>query len=267
MRHDDSDRPNNRGDDRNRHGDDGRDYQWPNAAGAGANGHGTSPYGAEEEDEATSAGEPGRAAGGRWVSRGGVLIWEEPEEAAEPTTTNEAESQWAADELELPPGAPAGARIRAVRAWLLARRQAEHEALGMLLLEQRRAQPPEEEESRFARRGPREESPLELAMAEHEAAADEYERLYDALADLETHNGPQRLLVEFYLTVTDRLAELANAPEAPPGFAPGLRVAGQAGQVSQPASRRAASEWQGRASAVTQARRRIERVTAPEIEE
>jgi hypothetical protein len=257
MRDDDSDSR----DTPNRRDDDSFAERWPSPTDAGANGHGASPYAAEEEDELPT----GSVGAGRWVSRGGVMAWEEPEAAPE-TTANEAELQWAADELELPPGAPAGARIRAVRAWLLARRQAENEALGMLLLEQRRMQPTEDE-SRFIRRGPVEESPLELAMAEHQAAVEEYERLYEALAELEAHNGPQRLLVEFYLTVSDRLAELANAPEAPPDFAPALRVALPAGQAPRPPTRRGVAEWQGRASAVTQARRRIERMTTPETEE
>jgi hypothetical protein len=237
-------------------------HGWPASADAGADGRGTNgayAYQSDEEDEAPAGGGAG---GGRWVSHGGVLAWEEPAEG-QASAENDTDSRWAADELQLPPGAPAGTRIRAVRAWLLARRQAENEALGMLLLEQRRMSPPEEE-TRFARRGLREESPLELAMVEYQAAADEYERLYETLADLETHNGPQRLLVEFYLAVGDRLAELANAPDAPIDFAPELRAAHHPpGTVSA----RAASEWQGRASAVLHARRRVERVTAPETEE
>lgn len=246
---------------------------WPDPLGAdgrggmngmnGVNGTGTSggphAYSPEEEDE--PEGVPSGV--GRWVSRGGVLIWEEPEDAATAPAA-EAESQWAEDELQLPPGVPALSRIRAVRAWLLAQRQREHEALGMLLLEQRRLAP--EEEPPGSRRAPREVSPLELAMAEHEAAASEYESLLEALDDLETHTGPQRLLVEYYLAVTDRLAALANAPEAPASFAPHLRTASQSAQpgTSEP---RAVAEWEGRAGAVVQARRRIERMTAPETEE
>lgn len=220
-------------------------------------------YSSEEEGEPESVA----AGAGHWVSRGGVLIWEEPEGAA-PEPAAEAESQWAEDELQLPPGAPAPSRIRAVRAWLLAQRQREYEALGTLLLEQRRLQP--EEEQPGIRRGTREMSPLELAMAEHEAAASEYESLLESLADLETHTGPQRLLVEYYLAVSDRLAALANAPEAPESFAPHLRVA-SSGVTSQGAasqvSARSAAEWQGRASAVAQTRRRVERMTEPETEE
>jgi hypothetical protein len=105
---------------------------------------------------------------------------------------------------------------------------------------------------------------LALALAEQQAAMSEYERLYEALADLETHIGPPRVLVEFYLSLTDRLAELANAPEAPPDFAPHLRTGERPAGT---ATARSAAEWEGRASAVVQTRRRIERVTAPETEE
>lgn len=231
---------------------------WGANGANGANG-GTYAYQSEEEDE--EEGAPTGA--GRWISRGGVLVWEESEAvAAEPAA--EAESRWAEDEIELPPGAPAVTRIRAVRAWLLAHRQREHEALGMLLLEQRQMQPAEEQPA--ARRGVRELSPLELAMAEHEAAANEFESLLEALANLETHTGPQRVLVEYYLAVADRLAELANAPEAPADFAPHLRTTPHTAQPAQ-VSPRAGAEWQGRASAIVQTRRRIERVTAPETEE
>lgn len=238
---------------------------WPTGDDAGIDGRGANGVSAYQSDEEDEAPAPAGTAG-RWISRGGVLVWEEPAEApAQPAS--EAESRWAADELQLPPGAPAGARIRAVRAWLLAHRQAANEALGMLLLEQRRMQPAEEE-SRHTRRGPREEapeeSPLELAMAEHQAAASEYEQLFETLVDLETHIGPPRVLVEFYLSVTDRLAELANTPEAPSGFAPQLRAGDHPAGT---ATSRSAAEWQGRASAVVQTRRRIERMTAPETEE
>ncbi len=255
--------------------EDQRQSGWPEPFGAngasgayGQNGNATPggayAYSAEDDDESESV----PTGAGRWVSRGGVLIWEEPEEGATAgasggRSADEAESPWAEDELQLPPGAPAGSRIRAVRAWLLARRQREHEALGMLLLEQRRMQP--EEEQPELRRGAREISPLELAMAEHEAAAGEYELLLESLADLETHTGPQRLLVEYYLAILDRLAALANAPEAHESFMPHLRVASQG--PSSGVSARSAAQWQGRASAVAQTRRRVERMTEPETEE
>jgi hypothetical protein len=253
---------------------DGRDDEempllrgWPAREDAGANGLGANgramngayaPLGSDdEEDETPSAAD----AGGRWVSRGGVLAWEEPAQGVEEGP--EAESRWATDELELPAGAPSSARIRAVRSWLLAKRQAENEALGMLLLEQRRMQPPEDAQG--ARRGIREKSPLEIAMAGHQAAADEYERLHEALGELAIHTGPEQLLVEFYLLATDRLAALANAAEAPAGFAPELRAAPPV--PHPPATPRAVTEWEGRARAVLLARRRIERMTAPETEE
>jgi hypothetical protein len=102
-------------------------------------------------------------------------------------------------------------------------------------------------------------------MVEHEAAAGEYELLLESLTDLETHTGPQRLLVEYYLAVSDRLAALANAPEAPESFMPHLRVARQS--PSSQVSARSAAQWQGRARAVAQTRRRVERMTEPETEE
>jgi hypothetical protein len=231
---------------------------------------GVSPYGAEDDED-----EPGGPVppGGRWVSRGGVLSWQEPPvvEGAPLDARAEAESRWAADEVELPPGAGMPVRIRAVRAWLLRQRQLENEALGVLLLARRQAAPAGEPPTNTAaRRGIPEESPLELEMAEHQAAAAEYERLFELLAELETHNGPPRLLVEFYLALTERLAELASAPEAAPDFAPHLRVAQRASAQRASAQRvepRAAVEWQGRVSAVTLTRRRVERVTQPEVEE
>jgi hypothetical protein len=208
---------------------------------------------------------PGTQGGGRWVSRGGVLSWEEPQESAGAAhdAHTEAESTWASDELELPPGAPMSARIRAVRAWLLRQRERSNEAIGMLLLEQRRIQPPEGVYG-ARRRSPTEESPLELAMVEHQAEATEFERLLERLADLETHNGPQRLLVEFYLELTDRLAELANAPEAPADFAPHLRTTQPS---ASPPSPRAFAEWEGSVEATQQTRRRVERMTQPELDE
>jgi hypothetical protein len=219
-----------------------------------------------DEDEVYAGVIPGTQAGGRWVSRGGVLSWEEAPgtEGAAPDPQAEAESSWADDELALPPGAPASARIRAVRAWILGQRQRATEAIGTLLLEQRRYQS-SDEEANTRQRGPAEESPLELAMVVHQAEATEYERLLERLVDLEAHNGPQRLLVEFYLELTDRLAELANAPEAPANFAPHLRTA-SASPAGKP-SPRAFAEWEGSVEATLQTRRRVERMTAPESDD
>lgn len=207
---------------------------------------------------------------GKWVSEGGVLHWEGPEESDEPPTLREeAASAWARDDVDLPPAAPSSARIRAARAWMAHQRMLEVEAMGLLLGERRRLreqssgeQPPLDSE----------EAPLDLALTEHAAAIQEYERLIEVLQDIEVHTGLSRVLVEFHLALTERLAELAAAPEAPDGFAAALLLAEVEGEeanltnVPQP-SPRSEAEWQGRAEAVMQARRRVERVSLPEPED
>jgi hypothetical protein len=105
---------------------------------------------------------------------------------------------------------------------------------------------------------------FDVAMAEHQAAIDEYERLIEALSAVEQHSGTRSVLVEFYLAVMDRLSELANAPEAPRSFAPHLRVSDQPEQVHTRPDPRAAAEWQGRVDAILLTRQRVERVTMPE---
>src|SRR5258705_7721324 len=75
---------------------------------------------------------------GHWESVGGVLRWEGPEDGAQPPTLpEEARSQWAAEQIDLPPGAPDPARLRATRAWLARQRVLEGEALGQVLYERR----------------------------------------------------------------------------------------------------------------------------------
>jgi hypothetical protein len=103
-------------------------------------------------------------------------------------------------------------------------------------------------------------------MLERQSASEEYERYLEQLADLEAHGALRRLLVEFYLTLTERMAELANSPVAPEDFAPELRVADEK-PVGGTASAEESAEWRGRAEAATLTRRRVERVTAPEEEE
>ena len=228
-------------------------------------------YADEDESERSVPDRPA----GKWVSQGGVLNWEEPEDfgdQGEPTIREEAESVWAADDVDLPPGAPDTARVRSARAWLARQRQREVDALGMLLLERREIYGDEELESGGSPRARREDNPLDLALAEHQAAVEEYEAMLAALDDIIAHNGPARALVEFYLWLGERLAELARAPEAPAGFAASLLLAPvedeESAEPGEPApTPRASSEWQGRAETVTQARRRVERVTAPEPED
>jgi hypothetical protein len=228
----------------------------------------------EDKDEDDYVDVPRSRPQGKWVSQGGVLNWEEPEgtaDDAQPDIRAEAESVWAADDVDLPAGAPDAARVRAARAWLAKQRQYEVDALGMLLVERREIYGGDELEASASRR-PHEDNPLDLALAEHQAAVEEYETMLAALEDVVAHNGPARTLVEFYLWLGERLAQLAQEPEAPAGFAASMLLAPMEDEESAEPGRpaptpRASAEWQGRAEAVTQARRRVERVTAPDPEE
>lgn len=242
---------------------------------------------------------------GHWVTSGGVVQWEEPDfrDGTEfPNLRDEATSSWADDDISLPLGAPERLRVRATRAWLARRRLAETDAQGRLLLERRRiyGAPAEDEPSDEAdqplptrrRRQERTENPLDLAIAEHQAAADEYEDLLLTLEELRAHSGANGALIEFYLSVTDRLAALATQPGAPGAYdeladdpdaayalSPGdwasltLLVAEPADPAAtSPATRkpptpRARREWVARIHAALQTRRHIERVSAPEQEE
>lgn len=223
---------------------------------------------AEEDDLVPSETPDGE---GHWVSSGGVLRWEtnSDEEEPIPDPRAEAKSHWADDDVDLPPGAPDTLRIRSAHAWLVRRRALESEAQGELLLERRRIYGSGDDEAEQPRRGFQEESPLDIALAEHQSAIEEYERLIEELDQTIDHSGPARALVEYYLYLTERLAELASAPEAPAEFAEKLLLIPVEDEESSSApkrsvSPRAAAEWSGRAEAVLQARRRVERVTAPE---
>ena len=62
---------------------------------------------------------------GGWLSKGGVLRWNASDEEAphaDAPLRDEARSPWAAEAFDLPLGAPAAPRVRAVRAWLARRR-------------------------------------------------------------------------------------------------------------------------------------------------
>jgi hypothetical protein len=209
-----------------------------------------------------------------WVSRGGILQWEESGEEVQEGQSkagSEAASRWAADAIDLPPGAPDHLRVRSLRAWLLRRRLLDTEELGQLLLERRRAGAGEDPDEPL-------DSPLELALLERQAAIEVYEALVESLDEMASHSGPARLLVEFYLWLNDRLVILAEAAEAPADFAaramlPLLDSAGEGnGGASTrpegpPPTARSIAQWQGRAQAALAARRRIELVSAPEPEE
>lgn len=210
---------------------------------------------------------------GRWVTRGGVLSWEadSSDEAGEDAPLREeANSHWANEQIALPLGAPATARVRAVRAWLGRRRLRETELIGELLLERRRlagrAEGDEEDDARPEPEHP--QDPLSVALAEAQAAADEYETLLGLLEDTRAHVGPQAALVEFYLTLNDRLATLATDPAAAEDFAASALFAeierrSATGELT-PTAR---GEWEGRAGAALATRKRVEQVTAAEPED
>lgn len=235
-------------------------------------------------DEAAASGAGGA---GHWVTQGGVLRWQadernddDDEEGAAAPLREEASSPWAADEVDLPLGAPATARLRAVRAWLARRRLRETELIGALLLERRRLTSPaaaddaddaDDADARqmAAREAPENpHDPLALALVEAQAAADEYETLLGLLEETRAHVGPQAALVEYYLTLTDRLATLAAQPAAPASFAETVLFAEIERQPATAALTPAShSEWEGRASAALAARKRVEQVTAAEPED
>lgn len=281
------------GNDDNHDNWDGFDWNsWGVAPDAetGANGH--APTSPAEQDDHYSDGflrpaladvdeedAPPRERGtaGRWVTHGGVLRWQpedDGDESEEAPLREEAVSPWASDEIELPLGAPAATRLRAVRAWLARRRLRETELIGALLLERRRlagdAGDDVDEGEPAARHAPPENphDPLALALTEAQAAADEYETLLGLLEDTRTHAGPQAALVEFYLTLTERLASLASKPAAPDNFGESVLFA----QIErEPARGELApsdrSEWEGRAGAALATRKRVEQVTAAEPED
>jgi hypothetical protein len=225
-----------------------------------------------EQGEAEKKNRPG------WVSWGGILRWEDPEDGEQEEqggAASEATSHWASDTIDLPPGAPDRLRVRSLRAWLLRRRSLETENLGQLLLERRRLDLGEDEASTSDEL---DDSPLALALAERQAAIDVYEALVESLDEMASHTGPSRLLVEYYLWLNERLALLAGAAEAPEDFAVRARIAlpdplnesvgtSEPHNAGQAASARSIAEWQGRAQAALEARRRIEQVSAPEPED
>jgi hypothetical protein len=249
------------------------------------------------------------ADGGRWVTRGGVVQWEESDDrdvTAFPNLRDEAVSSWAEDDVTLPLAAPERLRVRATRAWLARRRLGESDAQGALLLERRRiyGAPADDEQApdgdqtipnRRRARHERPDNPLDLAIAEHQAAADEYEDLLLTLEELRAHSGADRTLIEFYLSVTDRLAALAGQPAMPTSYdeltaeeddnanertispadwagLAALRTDTGADATTIPQTRHAVAprdrrEWMGRVYAALQTRRHAERVSAPEPEE
>jgi len=224
----------------------------------------------EEEHEEEHDGAPSLE--GEWISQGGVLHWEEAEGTPEDVASDlrrEARSPWASETLTLPLGAPDALRVRGVRAWLARQRMLENEAMGVLLLE-RRQQAGRQDGDNSERRAQasNEGGPLENALGEHQAAQAEYEALLAALDEVGMHNGPGRVLVEYHFLLGDRIAALAAMAEAPDDFAElQLFAAIERTPGSTPVTARSRAEWDGRAGALLQTRRRVERMTAPEEEE
>jgi hypothetical protein len=223
--------------------------------------------------------------GGSWVSRGGILYWDDPgaeDSGGSSDARREARSHWADDSIDLPPGAPDYLRTRSLRAWLLRQRLLETEAIGQLLLERRRHEADREDDQDSSPPEPAEDSPVELALAQRQAAIEVYEALVESLDEMSSHSGPARLLVEFYLWLNERLAILASTAPAPSyrtAFSAEARLAPMdladnpgdstetSGMESPSLSARSIVEWQGRAQAALGARRRIEQVSAPEPED
>lgn len=223
------------------------------------------------EDESAEGARPE----GMWVTDGGVMRWETPDDAEENVTLqDEARSPFAADDFTVPAGAPPAARVRAVRAWLARQRERASDAIGYLLIERRQLQSSESGRDTGSRADPAAgDDPLELALTEHQATMQEYEDLLEALDDIVTHSGPTRALIEYHLWLSERLAQLASAPEAPASFAAQLllvEVEDEEQTETQPSaatSARSHAEWEGRAEAAVKTRRRVEWVSASEAEE
>jgi hypothetical protein len=219
---------------------------------AAHNGHFPAPDPASDVEGAGDERDDGAATrAGGWVSAGGVLRWEPGEEEEAPSAG--AHSALAAENFEMPPGAPDAPRVAAVRAWLSRQREVAGEDLGTLLLrqrEQRHAEPPA---GRRARRGPDLPSTVDVELTERQAAFDEFETLAVALDETVAHGGPGHALVEFYLWLADRLD--------------GLLAESRALLAGQPADPLAVAAWNGRAQAVVAARGRVERMMAPAPED
>lgn len=221
---------------------------------------------ADVDDE---AGVTTPGSGGRWMTRGGVLRWEpddDSDDGGDAPLREDAQSTWADDNVSLPLGAPPAARLRAMRAWLARRRMREMDLVGALLLERRRLNDRTRDEDNASPERP--DDPLALALTEAQSAADEYETLLDLLNDTRTHVSPPGALVEFYLSVTERLAELAAQPAAEEGFAQRVLFAEiERRAAREPVTPAARSDWEGRSGAALATRQHIERISAAEPED
>lgn len=249
--------------------DEWESFDWETLSdGTLRNGHGDADT-IDDESVGADDDSPGE---GEWVSQGGVLHWEEPEGSPEDIASDlrrEAQSPWASETLSLPLGVADALRVRAVRAWLAHRRMLENESMGVLLLERRQQAIHEDEDAaERSARSTRGVHPLDIALAEHQAAVAEYESLLLALDEVGMHNGPGRVLVEYHFQLGDRIAALATASEAPNDFAEShLFMTIERSPTATPVTPLSQAEWDGRVGAVLQTRRRVERMTAPEEEE
>ena len=185
--------------------------------------NGTAHDGHSDSDGASTWDEDEAASEGEWVSQGGVLHWEEPEGTPDDIASDlrrEAQSPWASEMLSLPLECPMRYGCVRVRAWLARQRLLENEAMGVLLLERRQQSTHEDSDATQRRaQAASETHPIDIALAEHQAAQAEYESLLVSLDEVGMHNGPGRVLVEYHFLLGDRIAALATAPEAPDDFA------------------------------------------------
>jgi hypothetical protein len=219
-------------------GDEASARWMPGDAGDTArhNGHQRTSEEPTHEDEAPAAG---------WVSAGGVLRWE-PGDSGD---ADQAHSPLAAEQFEMPEGAPDAPRVAAVRAWLARKREVAGDELGDLLLRQREERRDDSPAGRRPRRGPTPYSAVDLELAERQATIDEYALLAETLDDFVAHSGLARALVEFYLWLAGQLDEHVAASRA-------LLAAAEPDPL-------AVAAWNGRAQAVVATRGRVERMMAP----
>jgi hypothetical protein len=146
----------------------------------------------------------------------------------------------AQDDLQLPEGASVLVQLHAVRAWLKRRQEEARLALGnaaLLLLEPPQEAPPLERRARRRERGA-DDDPQARALLEAQERLDTYEEAETLLTETLDHTTGQRVLVEYYLTLEAQL----NEDEA----------------STSPTARQ---------QILAEVQRRIERITAPPLDD
>lgn len=123
------------------------------------------------------------------------------------------------DDLRLPEGAHALARVHAVQAWLSRRVREASLALGEAALALQKVQM-EEESNRIIRRRERERREALLLRYQEMIARDQtrietYEETQELLQEYIDHAGGERVLVEFYLALEALMAEETSAVALP----------------------------------------------------